>query len=115
MATPGIWHRGDKAAFSLHTTTDKRQTGIDVPTLKESGIDVELFNWRGVFAPPGVSDEQRKAMTDIVQKMAASTEWADICKKQDWTQITLVGDDYAKYIASETTRIGAILKDLGLA
>ena len=100
---------------ALAISADKRQTGIDMPTLKESGIDVELFNWRGVFAPPGVSDEQRKAMTDIVQKMAASTEWADICKKQDWTQITLVGDDYAKYIASETTRIGAILKDLGLA
>ena len=100
---------------ALAISADKRQTGIDVPTLKESGIDVELFNWRGVFAPPGVSDEQRKAMTDVVQKMAASPEWAEICKKQDWTQITLVGDDYAKYIASETTRIGAILKDLGLA
>jgi putative tricarboxylic transport membrane protein len=100
---------------ALAISADKRQPGIDVPTLKESGIDVELFNWRGVFAPPGVSDEQRKAMTDVVQKMAASPEWAEICKKQDWTQITLVGDDYAKYIASETTRIGAILKDLGLA
>ena len=100
---------------ALAISADKRQDGIDVPTLKESGIDVELFNWRGVFAPPGISDAQRKSITELVQKMAASKEWADICKKQDWTQITLVGDDYAKYIASETVRIGAILKDLGLA
>ena len=33
-------------------SADKRQEGIDAPTLKEEGIDVELFNWRGVFAPP---------------------------------------------------------------
>ena len=37
-------------------SSDKRQDGIDAPTLKEEGIDVELFNWRGVFAPPGVNE-----------------------------------------------------------
>ncbi len=40
----------------LAISSDKRQAGIDAPTLKEAGIDVELFNWRGVFAPPGVSE-----------------------------------------------------------
>ena len=37
-------------------SSDQRQPGIEAPTLKEQGIDVELFNWRGVFAPPGVND-----------------------------------------------------------
>src|SRR5262249_30987134 len=46
----------------LAISADKRQPEIDAPPLKESGIDVELFNWRGVFAPPGVNDTQRKAM-----------------------------------------------------
>ena len=36
----------------IAVSADKRQEGIDAPTLKEEGIDVELFNWRGVFAPP---------------------------------------------------------------
>jgi len=99
----------------LAISADKRQPGIDAPTLKEAGVDVELFNWRGVFAPPGVTPAQRQEMVDLVSKMAASPEWLEICKKQDWTPITLVGDDYAKFLEAETTRIRDILKDLGLA
>lgn len=99
----------------LAISAPTRQAGIDAPTLIEQGINVELANWRGCFAPPGVSDADRKSMTDMVLKMAASKEWADICAKQDWTQITLAGDDFGKYIVGETERIRGILKDLGLA
>lgn len=99
----------------LAISAPERQAGIDAPTLKEQGIDVELANWRGCFAPPGVSAADRKTMTDLVLKMANSPAWADICRKQDWTQITLAGDEFAAYIAAETERIRGILKDLGLA
>jgi putative tricarboxylic transport membrane protein len=96
-------------------SADQRQPGIDAPTLKEEGIDVELFNWRGVFAPPGVNDGQRKAMIDLVEKMAASPQWAEACQKRDWTRITLTGDAFKAYIDSETVRIEGILRELGLA
>jgi putative tricarboxylic transport membrane protein len=96
-------------------SSDKRQEGIDAPTLKEQGIDVELFNWRGVFAPPGVNDAQRKALITLIEKMTASPQWADACKTREWTQITLLGDDYKTFLEAETARIEGILKELGLA
>jgi putative tricarboxylic transport membrane protein len=99
----------------IAVTSEARLKGIDAPTLKEQGIDVELFNWRGVFAPPGVSNEQRANMVDLVEKMANSGTWAEEVKKRDWTPILLTGDAYAKFIEEEKTRIEAILKDLGLA
>ncbi|RRI07728.1 tripartite tricarboxylate transporter substrate binding protein [Mesorhizobium tamadayense] len=99
----------------LAISSDKRQEGIDAPTLKEAGIDVELFNWRGVFAPPGVSDDDKAAMIKLVETMAKSEAWATECKNRNWTQILLTGDDYAKFVAEDTARIGTILKDLGLA
>jgi len=99
----------------LAISADKRQAGIDAPTLKESGVDVELFNWRGVFAPPAVSDEQKKTLVSLVEKMAASSAWQEELKKRDWTGILLTGDAYAKFLAEESARIEAILKDLGLA
>ncbi|HEY8578837.1 MAG TPA: tripartite tricarboxylate transporter substrate-binding protein, partial [Beijerinckiaceae bacterium] len=95
----------------LAISADKKQEGIDAPTLKESGVDVELFNWRGVFAPPGVSDAQRAAMVSLIEKLAATAEWRDICKRQDWTPITLTGDAYAAFIKDESERIRGILKD----
>lgn len=99
----------------LAISSDKRQDGIDAPTMKEAGIDVELFNWRGVFAPPAVSDEDKAAMIALVEKMAASESWATECKNRNWTPILLTGDEYAKFLTEDTTRIEGILKDLGLA
>lgn len=96
-------------------SADKRQEDIAAPTLKEEGIDVELFNWRGVFAPPGVNDAQRKAMIALMEKMTATPQWAEACKMHDWTPITLLGDDYKSFLDVETARIEGILKELGLA
>ncbi|SFJ95330.1 putative tricarboxylic transport membrane protein [Mesorhizobium albiziae] len=99
----------------LAISADKRQEGIDAPTMKEAGIDVELFNWRGVFAPPAVSDADKAAMITLIETMAKSEAWATECKNRNWTQILLTGDDYAKFLAEDTARIEGILKDLGLA
>jgi len=95
-------------------SADKRQEGIDAPTLKEDGIDVELFNWRGVFAPPGVNATQRQAMISLIEKMAGTPQWVEACKNREWTMITLLGDQYKAFLDSETARIEGILKELGL-
>jgi putative tricarboxylic transport membrane protein len=99
----------------LAISADKRQPGIDAPTLKEQGIDIELFNWRGVFGPPGLSPELKKAQVALVERMANSEAWKQEVAKRDWTPILLTGDAYAKFVEEETQRIESILKDLGLA
>jgi putative tricarboxylic transport membrane protein len=50
-----------------------------------------------------------------MEKMAATPQWAEACKMRDWTQITLLGDDYKTFLEGETARIEGILKELGLA
>ena len=99
----------------LAISSDVRQEGIDAPTMKEAGIDVELFNWRAVFAPPGVTDADKAAMIALVGKMAESEAWKTELKNRNWTPILLTGDDFGKFLAEDTQRIEAILKDLGLA
>jgi putative tricarboxylic transport membrane protein len=100
---------------ALAISADKRIEGVDVPTLKEGGIDVELFNWRGVFGAPGISADQQKALVATVEKMAKGPTWNAELKKKDWTNIYLGGADFGKYLDSEISRITVILKDLGLA
>src|SRR4029453_10827006 len=98
----------------IAVSADKRQEGIDAPTLKDEGIDVELFNWRGVFAPPGVNATQRQAMLTLIEKMAATSQWAEACKTRAWTRIRRAGDQYKTFLDAETTRIEGVLKELGL-
>lgn len=100
---------------ALAISSGTRAAGVDAPTLKEQGIDVELFNWRGVFAPPGITDAQRTAMTSLIETMAGSAAWKEELAKRDWLGILMTGKAYEDYIVSENKRIGDILKSIGLA
>jgi len=68
---------------AIAVTSAQRLPGVNVPTLKEQGIDVELGNWRGVYGAPGITPEQRKALTDMV--LAALKTPADVLDKIEKT------------------------------
>jgi putative tricarboxylic transport membrane protein len=99
---------------ALAISADKRVPGIDVPTMKEQGVNVELFNWRGVFGAPGISAAQRAALVGLFDKMVAGPTWKSELQKKDWTGIYLSGDAYGQFLAAEIERITGILKDIGL-
>ena len=82
-------------------TSGQRLSGVDVPTLKEQGIDVEIGNWRGVYGGPGISADQRKALIDMLDKAVKSKSWADSLKRNDWTPAWLAGDDFTKFVAAD--------------
>jgi putative tricarboxylic transport membrane protein len=100
---------------ALAISADKRQPGIDIPTLKEQGVDVELFNWRGVFGAPGLSPERQAALIGLIDKMVAAPAWKAELERKNWAGIYLSGAEFGKYLDSEIARITAILRDLGLA
>lgn len=100
---------------AIAISADKRLPGIDVPTFKEAGIDVELFNWRGVFGAPGITPDQQKALVGLVERMINGPTWQSELKKKEWVSIPMYGADFGKYLESEITRFTGILKELGLA
>ncbi|MDQ7262640.1 tripartite tricarboxylate transporter substrate-binding protein [Paracoccus sp. PS-1] len=93
----------------------ERVEGIDAPTIREQGLDVELLNWRGVFAPPAISDEDRARLIDMLTRMDASEAWQAELASRSWDRLFLAGDDFAAYLAEDTDRIRSVLQGLGLA
>src|SRR5262249_8525199 len=51
---------------AIGITSGKRVPGVDVPTFKEQGIDLEITNWRSVVAAPGITAEQKKVLADAI-------------------------------------------------
>jgi putative tricarboxylic transport membrane protein len=51
---------------AIGVTSVARIPGLDVPTFKEQGIDLVITNWRSVVAPPGITADQKKALTELV-------------------------------------------------
>ena len=99
---------------AIGVTSPKRLPGADVPTFKEQGIDLVLTNWRSVVAAPGITDAQKKTLADLVDKLAKSKTWNDILKQKGWDAAYLPGDAFVKFLGDEQTRVGNVLKSVGL-
>jgi putative tricarboxylic transport membrane protein len=98
----------------LAVTGPKRIDGVNAPTLKEAGIDVEFTNWRGVVAPPGMSDSDRQALITVYTKMHGSAQWKDALAKNGWGDAFLTGDEFGGFIQRQTDQVGSVLNELGL-
>lgn len=99
---------------ALGVTSPAKLPNVDAPTLKESGLDVELANWRGFVAPPGLSDADKKALTDAVVKMHDSQAWKDALAKNGWIDSFKSGQEFADYLNAEQTRVKGIIAEMGL-
>jgi putative tricarboxylic transport membrane protein len=89
--------------------------GIEAQPLKAQGVDVELVNWRGVFAGPDISDEDKAALSAAFEQMTASPEWQETLAARGWTNYFQPADEFATFLTGETERVGGILKAVGLA
>ena len=85
-----------------------------IPSLKEQGIDVELGNWRGIFAAPGIGTAQRDALVKLVKDATETAAWKATLAKLGWSGEFLGGDGYAKFLAADTVRIAGIIDSLGI-
>nr|WP_314142872.1 tripartite tricarboxylate transporter substrate-binding protein [uncultured Rhodococcus sp.] len=88
--------------------------GFDVDTFIEQGYDVDLVNWRGIVAPPGISDEDRQTLIDIVSEMVETEQWATAVERNRWKESVLTGAEFGEFLDVEQTRITGILEELGL-
>jgi putative tricarboxylic transport membrane protein len=100
---------------ALAISSGKRLAGTDVPTLKEQGMDVELVNWRGIVAAPGITADQRKALASAVDKAIKSPEWAKILKTRGWDDAYLPADQFAAFMKADQARVKEVLSSIGLA
>jgi putative tricarboxylic transport membrane protein len=99
---------------ALAISSGKRLAGADVPTLREQGLEVEVVNWRALMGAPGLSAEQRKSLTDTVEKMVKSKEWAELIKARGWEDYYLAGEPFTAFLKEEQGRVGDVLRSVGL-
>jgi putative tricarboxylic transport membrane protein len=115
----GIGEVAEQAASGdvriLAVTTDKPVDGVDAPTLKDEGVDLTFTNWRGIVAPPGLSDDQTKRFVDAITEMHDSDGWQQTLKDQGWTDAFMTGDEFGSFLKDESTRVQGVLSELGLA
>ncbi|WP_370640230.1 Bug family tripartite tricarboxylate transporter substrate binding protein [Aurantimonas sp. HBX-1] len=98
----------------LAMTSDEPIEGIDAPTLKSSGLDVVIQNWRMVAAAPDITDEEKAQITADIEKMVKSEEWQEALERNGWEDTYLSGEAFTEQLAKDVDKTRAILKTIGL-
>lgn len=111
-----IQHVKNKRLRALAVSSEKRLADAsDIPTLKEQGVDVTVFNWRGVFGAPGITGAQREELIKTVTAAVKSPQWQETLKKLDWSDAFMPGDQFKAYVEAESKRVAQVIQEIGLA
>jgi putative tricarboxylic transport membrane protein len=98
-------------------TAQQRQAGdfAGVPTMREQGIDARVSNWRGVFAPPGIAQQQAAYWDETFAKLVATHEWKHMVDQNNTEGQFLRSREFAKFLDGQYAFSKAVLTELGFA
>ena len=98
----------------IAVTSGKRLKGINIPTMIEQGYNIEIGNWRGVYAPAGLTAAQRKGLTDMVLKATKSKSWAESLEKNNWTPAWMPNPQFDDFVDREFASLRATMVKAGM-
>jgi tripartite-type tricarboxylate transporter receptor subunit TctC len=102
------WRAGDTRPLCVFDSerlgyTDKMTDTMawsDIPTCKETGLDVEYLMLRGIFMPAGVEQENVDFYIDLFSKVRETPEWQDFMSKGAFNTTFMTGDEYKEWLAN---------------
>ncbi|HEX7944011.1 MAG TPA: LuxR family transcriptional regulator, partial [Phenylobacterium sp.] len=80
-------------------------TFAGAPTFRAAGLDLVSENWRGAFAPPGVSAGERRQLIETISRMTESRIWREALRRRGWTDRFLAGAEFEAAIVDEQQRV----------
>ena len=85
----------------------------DIPTCKEAGLDIEYTMLRGIFMAGGVTADQAKFYSDLLDKVRQTPEWKKFMEDGAFNQTTLSGKEYSDWVAKNEQLHMGLMKDAG--
>jgi putative tricarboxylic transport membrane protein len=95
------------------TAPERVKDAPDAPTLVEMGNPTVFANWRGFFGPPGLSDAEVKAYTDVLGKMYETPEWETVRARNGWVNAFKPGADFTSFLEDQEQVVGDLMRELG--
>lgn len=85
----------------------------DIPSCKQSGVDVDYLMLRGIFMAGGVTADQTRYYVNLMAKVRETPEWKDFMRRGAFNTTTMTGDAYLKWVEKEETRHRSLMTEAG--
>jgi tripartite-type tricarboxylate transporter receptor subunit TctC len=104
-------------AFRALAVFDRRraQQLPDVPTMKESGFDVDALAWFGFVAPAGTPAETVARLNRSIGDILNSDSFAAKAQQIGWIRRSSTPEEFGRFIRAEYDQWGPLITELGLA
>jgi putative tricarboxylic transport membrane protein len=89
------------------------QAWSDIPTCKESGVNVDYQMLRGVFMPPGVTKEQVEFYVNLFKKVRETPDWKEFMDRGAFDQTFMSGDEFGKWVEKNDKLHYDLMKEAG--
>jgi len=89
------------------------QSWSDIPTCKQSGVDLDYLMLRGIFMAPGATDAQRNYYIGVLQKVRETPEWKEFMERGAFNQTFMTGEPFRAWLAKEEGRHHDLMKAAG--
>lgn len=111
----GSLESGDLSAIVSFAPEPLAEPFNEVPTAVDSGFDVTLANWRGVYGPADMPEDAVKYWEETLGEMVKSESWKDTVDKNQWAEQFLTGEDMDSYVedAAKTVNEGVEKTSIG--
>lgn len=95
------------------TSPNRLAEAPNVPTLKELGYNVTFANWRGFFAPPGISAKKALNYARLLHAMQKTPEWEVVRKRRGWSNFYQPGVLFYNFLEEQEKVMGSLMRELG--
>lgn len=86
----------------------------DVPTARESGVEVDWVTWRGFYVPGGISDARYGEWVEILRRVAATPRWAEARRRNRLQPFARFGPDFEAFVRRQVVDFRAMSREIGL-
>jgi putative tricarboxylic transport membrane protein len=102
---------------TLAISGPKRLWGVfaDVPTWKESGVDMIASGWRGVLGPKDLAQPQIAYWEGVLRKVTQTPEWKQDLENNFWVDGYTSAAETRRRLDLEYAEIKQAMNELGMA
>lgn len=108
----GFMESGDLRVLAV--LAPERLEGVDLPTAKEQGFDVIGANWRGFYAPGGMSDEAYAFWTEQISQMTETLAWQQVMDNNGLAPWNYSGAAFTDFVRGNIAEIEQISREIGI-
>ena len=103
----------DTKRMPYPTKVTKDMAWQDIPTCKESGLDVDYLMLRGIFMPGGVSPDMVAYYVGVLDKVRETPEWKKFLEDGAFNTSHMTGKEYADWVAKNEELHRSLMKEAG--